>query len=893
MTLAAGTRLGPYEILSSIGAGGMGEVYRARDTRLGRDVAVKVLPAEFAPDPERLRRFGQEAKATAALDHPNILAVFDIGTHDGTPYIVEQLLEGGSLRELLRGGPIPSAKAVKFGVQIAQGLAAAHEKGIVHRDLKPENLWVSKDGRVKILDFGLARLRPQKLPEQEPKTEAPTLDSPTWVGTVLGTPGYMSPEQVRGQAADERTDIFAFGCVLYEMLAGRKAFTGDTATDVAAAILKEDPPDLSKLAPKVPPVLAQLVGRCLEKHPEARFSSAHDLALALEAVSGFETAALVRGKSEDVQRPHWQLWALGAAAAVVLIAIVGGVVFERRPANPKTAPATTQKIVVLPFENLGAPEDAYFASGMTEEITSRLANVRGLAVISRTTAMHYEHSQESVKQIGAELGVAYVLEGSVRWEHGQGGASRVRITPQLIRAADDTHVWADSYDRDLADVFSIQSDVAESTVRAMGVALLPQVRATLQEASTNDIQAYDLYLRGLEFRSRGSDKSYEEPALNMFQTAVEHDSRFALAFVELAKSRLTMYWQYYDRSPQQLTLAKEAAERALELRPDLAEPHDALGYYYYMGMRDYPRALQEFGVALKIKPGDSSAICGTAYVLRRQGRWGDSVDWLDRALEVDPQNASIWADLAETCTLGRRYADSDLASTNAIALGPQWGGIYGSRALNQLRWKGDVREAQAILDQAARVSGLTDDSGELALATWRVAMARRDYQGWLRLTERAPRTIDYQGLYLPSALMRAQVLMLAGQGDAAHRSFDDARLELEQKVKRDPDDDRYRSSLAIAYAGLGRRDEAIREAKLGHALMPASRDALMARHRVETLALVYTMVGQNKEAIETLNDLLSRSGSSTPHTLRLDPRYDPLRADPRFQGLLKKYEVKE
>lgn len=404
MPLKRGGRLGPYEILSPLGAGGMGEVYTARDTRLGREVAVKVLPGEFAQDPERLRRFEQEAKATAALDHPNILAVFDIGTHEGTPYIVEQLLEGESLRQRLRGGPLTPAKAVEFGIQIASGLAAAHEKGIVHRDLKPENLFVTKDGRVKILDFGLARLRPeaQAFPVQ---SQAATVGSPTREGVVLGTPGYMSPEQVRGKPVDARTDIFAFGVVLYEMLSGNRAFAGATPADTQAAILTKDPQPLPVSAP---PGLDRILRRCLEKRPEDRFSSARDLAFTLAAF-GQDTDDRTRSSR------------------------AGSPVRDDGPS-----------IAVLPFANLSAdPEQEYFCDGMAEEILNALAHVEALRVVARTSAFAFKGRTEDIRQIGRSLNVGAVLEGSVRWEKGPGDARRVRITPQLIRVSDDTQVWSD------------------------------------------------------------------------------------------------------------------------------------------------------------------------------------------------------------------------------------------------------------------------------------------------------------------------------------------------------------------------------------------------------------------------------------------------------------------
>src|SRR5512136_2633088 len=338
MSLTPGMRVGPYEVVAPVGAGGMGEVYRARDTRLGRDVAIKVLPAEFASDPERLRRFEQEARAVAALDHPNILALYDVGTHEGAPYLVTELLEGESLRDRLQAGPLPPRKAVELSVQIAQGLSAAHAKGIIHRDLKPGNVFVTKEGHVKILDFGLAKLaQPKSLAEA---AQATTMLEATEAGTRLGTVGYMSPEQVRGQSVDQRSDIFAFGCVLYEMVSGSSPFRRETAADTTSAILHEDPAPLSGTGQAIAPALQEIVSRCLEKRPEERFSSAHDLALALRAVSGGPETPT----PAPVRAPSGKRRVVGlVVAGVALLAVVGVLFVKLRPSPAKTGLGAVKK----------------------------------------------------------------------------------------------------------------------------------------------------------------------------------------------------------------------------------------------------------------------------------------------------------------------------------------------------------------------------------------------------------------------------------------------------------------------------------------------------------------------------------------------------------------------
>jgi serine/threonine protein kinase/tetratricopeptide (TPR) repeat protein len=888
MSLQQGARLGPYEIAAPLGAGGMGEVYRARDTRLGRDVAIKVLPQQYAADPDRLRRFEQEARAAGRLNHSNILAVFDVGTHERAPYIVTELLIGKTLQERLRPGSLPVRKAVEIAIQIARGLAEAHEKGIIHRDLKPANVFVSKDDHVKILDFGIAKLTHPEV-EAGPDAETTTAGLTTEAGAVLGTAGYISPEQLRGFPADPRSDIFALGCVLYEMLSGRRAFAGATAADTAAAILSKDPPPLSVPEREIPGALQGIVSQCLEKRPEDRFSSAHDVALALQLLSGPADVMPAR-------TPRRLLFTSLAAVVLLAVVIASWKLLWRAPApHPQTAQQRLVRIVVLPFENLGSPEDAYFASGMTEEITSRLANVQGLGVISRTSAVGYDRRGRTVRQIGSDLGVDYVLEGSVRWERGAGRESRVRITPQLIRAADDTHAWSDRYERVLPDVFAIQSEVAGNAVKAMGVTLLPRERAALKEVSTNDLEAYQLYLRGRELESHGVVRKDLEGALRLYQAAVHRDPRFAQALAGLTRMNLLMYWEYYDRSQDRLAKAKEAAERAVELRPDLAEAHTALGLYYYQGMLDYPRALDAFAAALRIQPNNSDTLSGIGYVLRRQGRWMEAAEKFSTAADLDPKNANPVHDFGFSSILARRYAEADRALVRTLALNPQYAEVYAERAWLQLLWHGDTDKAQAILDEAGRAAGLADDAGYIAEVRLRVDLSRRDYQGALRHLQAEMRgAIDNQDGYWPIPLLRGQVHRLAGQHDLARRSFEAARLELEKRVRQDPNDHRLRSSLGIAYAGLGRREEAVGEARLACGLMPASKDALIAILRVWELAIVYAMVGRPTEAIATLDDLLARSGWwTTPHVLKLDPNWDPLRSDSRFQALLTKYEVKQ
>jgi serine/threonine-protein kinase len=379
----------------------------------------------------------------------------------------------------------------------------------------------------------------------------------------------------------------------------------------------------------------------------------------------------------------------------------------------------------------------------------------------------------------------------------------------------------------------------------------------------------------------------------MYQDAVRRDPRFAQAFAGLARMNLLLYWEYYDQSQVRLVKAREAAERAIQLRPDLAEVHTALGLYYYQGMLNYPQALDAFAAALQIQPKNSDTLAAIGYVLRRQGRWVEAAAKFSTAADLDPKNVGRVFDIGFTSVLAGRYADADRAFVRTLALNPQYAEAYAERAWVQLLWRGDTDKAQAVMDEAERVAGLTDDAGYLAEARLRIALSRRDYQGALhRLQAETRVAIDNQDGYWSIPLLRGQVLRLAGQHDLARRSFEAARLELEKKVRQNADDQRLRSSLGIAYAGLGRREEAVREARLACNLMPASKDALRALIRVWELAVVYAMLERPTEAIAALDDLLARSGRWTSHVLRLDPNWDLLRSDPRFQVLLAKYEIK-
>ncbi|HUL74771.1 MAG TPA: protein kinase [Vicinamibacterales bacterium] len=586
MRVEPGAVLGPYQVVARLGAGGMGEVYRARDPRLGRDVAIKTIAPKLAGDPEALARFQREARTIAALSHPNILAIHDIGTHDGVWFLVTELLEGETLGRRISRGALSWKAAVEITVAVAEGLAAAHAHGVVHRDLKPENVFLTADGRTKVLDFGLARQV-----AEDADTEAVTRSDPTEPGSVLGTVGYMSPEQVQGRAPDARSDIFSLGCVLYEMLAGRRLFQRASAADTIAAILKDDVPALADSGASIPVELDRILRRCLEKDRARRFQSAQDLAFALGALT------------------------TGAAAV-------------RPPAASNRA-----SVAVLPFVNLSAdPENEFFADGMTEDVIAHLSKVRSLKVISRTSVMAFKKREQSLREIGERLGAATLLEGSVRR-----AGSRVRIVAQLIDRDSDEHIWAETYDRDLTDIFAIQTDVALQIAGALKAELSSDERSRIRHQATHDLKAYELYLQGRSHLIQYTAESYLQ-SVRYFEQAIAQDPGFALAYAEMAVAYVEMGTEAVGpfTPVEAYARGREAAQRALALDSTLGEAHGALGLLLFIADFDWKSAERELLRALELNPGDTHAHDHYGWWLSSQGRFDESLREVRRARELDP-----------------------------------------------------------------------------------------------------------------------------------------------------------------------------------------------------------------------------------------------------------------
>jgi serine/threonine protein kinase len=577
-----GTRIGRYTIGSILGEGGMGRVYRATDATLGRDVALKVLPAEVASEPDRLDRFQREARALASLNHPHIVTVYSVEHVDGVHFLTMELVTGRPLDRVIAGRPLPLDRVLQVGRAVADALGAAHERGIVHRDLKPANVILSESGQIKVLDFGLAKVQPSRGVEPDAATYSPTL-----AGVVLGTPGYMSPEQVSGVAdVDHRTDIFSLGVLLYEMATGSRPFRGQSSADLAASILRDAPRPVSDSIPSAPAELVKAIARCLEKNAAARFATMGDLRSAL----------------------------------------------ERKPAAPVD---NTPSVAVLPFQNLSAdPDNEFFSDGLAEEILNALAQIDGLRVAARTSAFSFKGKTIDIGEVGSRLKVATVLEGSVRRS-----ANRIRVTAQLVDVATGFQRWSERYDRQLEDIFDVQDEIARAIAEKLKVTLKGGETTRLVKRATENLEAYELHLRGRALLLKRGKAIAEATAC--FQRAVELDPGFAAAWAALADSYTVA--GYFSMAPpgQMMPKALTAARRSVKIDPELAEGYCALAMGLLLWERDYAGAERAFRRCLELNPQYTQGRCWYAVFNLQwvQGRLAEGLAEVQRAYEVDPLSA--------------------------------------------------------------------------------------------------------------------------------------------------------------------------------------------------------------------------------------------------------------
>jgi serine/threonine protein kinase/Tfp pilus assembly protein PilF len=642
MTFAAGVRFGSYEILSLLGKGGMGEVYKARDTRLQRVVALKILPAESVADADRRARLLLEAQAASRLNHPNIVTIHDIAEEQGIRYIAMEYVAGAPLDRTITGSGLPLRNALKYAAEIADALAAAHSAGIVHRDLKPANIIITEDGRAKLLDFGLAKLKEPKVPA----SEAETATLRTLSGAIVGTAAYMSPEQAEGRELDARSDIFSFGLVLYEMLCGQRAFVGESWISTLVAIMHQEPRPLRDLNAAIPSTLERHVARCLHKDPDQRFQSMVEVKHAL-------AEATLSGNTKQ----------------------------------------ETASIAVLPFANLSADkENEYFSDGLAEEIINVLTRVPELKVIARTSAFAFRGKDQDLRTIGQRLGVGTILEGSVRR-----AGNRIRVTAQLINVADESHLWSERYDREMTDIFAIQDDIAQAITSAL------KVKFAAPQRPARNIEAFQCYLKGLYFYQRYNPESLAK-AKESFEQALAHDPGYAPAYAGLAVFYYGLGALSINRMKEMAPLAKSCAQKALDLDPTLSEAYSVLGLVAGSVEYDWESADRHFQAAMAVDPVPPLVrVRYGLYFLIPLRRYKEAATEFQRALETDPLAMMVHFGLAFTPYCERQYDRAIEHATRALYLSADYWLVHFAMGL-ALSQKAYLQQSIASLEAALRLS---------------------------------------------------------------------------------------------------------------------------------------------------------------------------------------------
>ena len=876
-----GSTISHYRIEEKLGEGGMGVVYRARDIKLDRLVALKFLPPHLTQSEEDKQRFIREAKAAAALNHPNICTIYNVDEHEGNQFIVMEYIDGNTLGELQKSGTLEPRQIIDYAVQIAEALSKAHDAGIIHRDIKPGNIMVNADGRIKVMDFGLAKL----------KGSAGEI---TKTGSTVGTMAYMAPEQIQGREVDHRADIFAFGVMLFEMLAGVRPFRGEHEAALTYSIVNEEPTSIRNYLPEAPEELERFFEKALAKEPDHRISHAGDVTALLEetvdiitrqsqpaaaaAAKGYESARRSSGFSvlESIQR--WKMIAT-VTVSLVLITVAGAYfglyspVWDDEQVDPS--------IAVLPFDNLSPnPEDAYFAGGMHGELISHLSQIPDLRVISRTTMLVYEDDRLPIQEIASELNVGTVMEAEV-----ERVGYRVRIGVRLIDGLSDRLLWSENYDGRVEDIHAIRAEVIAKVAEALRTTLSPGHAKALAERSTDNVEAYEAYLEGLDALGRDVRTRLLDEMLAGFQRAVELDPDFAEAWARLALTHLRFYWFGEDPTDARLAQGREAAQKAHDLAPDLPIVRLALADAYYRA-REYDRALELTVGILADAPGMAEASGLAGWIYRRQGRWEESTRLLERTVELDPENPQArWNLLLNYWALGQfrtatEHADEALAL--AIETDPS---VYGGVGDIFLSLKRDVGAAREVANRLPDRFGID----RAMLLAW-YAAAEGDYESALQRIEHVPDDHVMPHITpIPAALIKGMILDGLDQSEKARLQYQSAARILEEIIEApgfDPiTQNPYLSFLAYAYAGLGQKEAALRLAERSLDKLPVSEDALQGPQRLLWKARVHAALGNKAQAVEVLEDLVSIP-SIWSSALRFDPLLRPLHGHEDFERLI-------
>jgi serine/threonine-protein kinase len=853
-----------FRIIEPLARGGMGVVYRAEDLRLGRPVALKVPFAARYFDPAAKQRFRQEARVAAALDHPNLCPVYETGeTSDGDLFYTMPLYEGETLKaRLAREGRLPLAQALDIAAQLAHGLGAAHQAGIVHRDLKPANVMLLPDGAVKILDFGLAKASDLSL-------------TVSWAR--LGTVSYMAPEQVRGHEVDRRADLWGLGVVLFEMVTGSRPFGGGHEIGVAHAILHEGP---SPTPEDIPAELDDVIHTCLSKDPSHRPQSAEELATALSGIRPDRRAGFLRRLRRLPRR------AAMIAAASLLVGAAGAVL-ARRTTTATPAPVS---LAVLPFDRLGDTASDYLAVGLSDGIGTELRRLRSVVAPGYVTTSIYRRRPRSPQQIGAEQQVTAVLGGSVQRLDG-----RVRVAAQLLRTEDGKQLWASRFERPASEMQRIQADIVRATVSALRIRPTKDERALLDRPVTADAGAYDAYLQGraVELAGRPRNAWHGVPAENvrravsLYSRARDLDPGFMTARARLALMH-TLSAATFDTSDGRREQARVEAEIALRRRPDLAEAREALASYWML-KGDAARAIEELRLAVDTFPNNADLRVALGGALAEVGRFDDAVAEYEHAVRLEPGNLTAALEAATTYNWLRRREEAMREFNHAIALAPEEHAIAIVKGQAYLRWKGTADTLAAIME---RIPQDWDPDGMATYSRYVAYSVQRRYAEGIAMLDRSRSELSRDPfIYQPTALMRARLYEAQGDGRLARANFATARSVLQDSLAAHPDDPRIRVTLGLAYAGLGRTSEALREARRAMELAPIARGSWVATLVMGDAVEVFAEAGEVEAALELLELLFSMPAGRTVSValLRVWPGFDRLRSDPRFEALLQRF----
>jgi TolB-like protein/Tfp pilus assembly protein PilF len=867
---------GDYELLEQIGRGGQGVVFRARQKSLNRIVALKVIGLGQWATEAHLKRFRLEAEAAARLEHPGIVPIHEVGERDGSCYFSMKFVEGGQLDEVIRRTPMSIRQAAELIANVARTVHYAHEHGILHRDIKPGNILLDAKGEPHLTDFGLARL------VESESTVTRTME-------VLGTPSYMAPEQAVGNnaAVSSVTDVYGLGAVLYQLLTGQPPFAGGTTYETIKLLLDTEPRQPRLLNPKIDRDLSTICLKCLEKGPKRRYSSplalAEDLErwLKHEPIRARHTGIFARGRKWLRRNPTS---ALLAASLIALAAAAGWIVWKSELIRQ---PLTTG-IAVLPFQNLSEQREAAaaFVDGIQDDILTKLARIADLKVISRTSVMEYR-GKRNLRQIGNDLRVSHVLEGSVRR-----AGTQLRLNAQLIDTRTDTHVWAQQYDRDLDDLFAIQSEIAQKVAERLNAKVTSAERLAIEEKPTNDLMAFEFYSRandilGTTLGWQGADRLLQ--AIDLLDQAVARDPSFFEAYCALALAHDQLYFFGLDHTPARLALAEAAVQKAFRIRPNAGEAHLARAYHLYNGYLDYDGALAELEVARQTLPNDPRIFRLTAYIERRQGRWEESTRNLERALELDPRNLNTLRNIADSYGMVRRYAERKSALDRMLTIEPGNLEVKAERAFVEVDWKADIGPTHQAIDQIRATN-------PAAMPQWTVhrwllcALAERDVAAAkeaLLVSGEFPLQIN--GVNFRRPFVEGVIARMTNDEHKAHLAFTAARAEQEKTVQAQPDYGPAWCVLGVIDAALGRKEQALREGRRALELLPVKKDPINGILMIKYLAMIAAWVGEKDLACEQLATAVRcpYSGMDLSYgELKLMPFWDPLRGDPRFEKIV-------